>query len=124
MVNIFARKITDQLTSLVKQIDTAVGQNEEKKMAAFLVLLSEDSEADAETLTALAKKHDIKNVPLTIFDGLEGPPNYTLAEEAEVTVLMWVKQKVEANRAFAKGALNQKAVKEVLADTEKILTES
>jgi hypothetical protein len=124
VVNIFARKITDQLTSLVKQIDTAVGKNEEKQLAAFLVLLSEDPEADAEALTALAQKHEIKNVPLTIFDGLEGPPSYKLAEDVEVTVHVWVKHKVEANRAYAKGSLNEKGVKEVLADTEKVLSAS
>ena len=48
MVNIFTREITDELASLVKRVDNVVGKNKEKKMASFLVLLSEDPDADAE----------------------------------------------------------------------------
>ena len=46
MVNIFTRKITDDLTSLVKRIDETVEKNKKRKMAAFVVLLSDDPDAD------------------------------------------------------------------------------
>ena len=39
MVAIFTRSITDDLTSLVKQIDEQVAKNEDKKMASFVILL-------------------------------------------------------------------------------------
>ena len=58
MVAIFTRSITDDLTSLVKQIDDQVAQNEDKKMASFVILLSNDPDADeakllGQALTAL-----------------------------------------------------------------------
>ncbi len=120
-MSIFAREITDDLTSLVKQIDKAVGKNKKQKMAAFVVFLSDDPDATQPKLEALAEKHGIKNVPLTIFDGTAGPPRYKIAKDAEVTVIMWRGQKVSANHAFGKGKLNKKAIKKIVADTSKIL---
>ena len=39
----FARELTDDLASMVKKLDAVVEKNEEKKkMAGFVVLLSED----------------------------------------------------------------------------------
>jgi hypothetical protein len=121
VVNVFARGLTDDLASLVKQLDAVVGKNEEKKMGGFVVLLSEDPDADEAKVVAFAEKHGIKNLPLTIFDGVAGPPAYNLAQEAEVTVNMWAKQEVKVNHAFGKGGLTASAVKQVVAETAKIL---
>ena len=121
MVNIFARKITGDLASLVKQIDKVVADHQDEKMAAFLVLLSEDSDADERQLKQLAKKHGIAHVPLTIFEGMTGPSAYKISKEAEVTVLLWREQTVKVNHAFAKGKLNKNAIKKIVADTKKIL---
>lgn len=121
MVSIFAREITDELTSLVKQIDKAVGKNEKQKMAAFVVFLSDDPDATEPKLKALAEKHGIKNVPLTIFDGTAGPPRYKIAKDAAVTVMMWRGFKVSSNHAFAKGKLDKSGIKKVVASTSKIL---
>jgi hypothetical protein len=120
-VSIFAREVTDNLASLVKQIDEQVGKNQNKQMAAFFVLLAEDEDAAAGKLAELAKKHGIKNVPLTVFDGTAGPPDYKIAKDADVTVLLWRKQTVKANHAFAKGALDKKGAEAIIADASKIL---
>ena len=126
MVAIFTRSITDNLTSLVKQIDEQVAKNEDKKLAAFVVLLSNDPDADEAKLTALAEKAGIKvgkeaHVPLTIIDGIAGPPNYNISEDAEVTVLHWKGQKVVVNHAYGKGKLDKAAVKAIVESTAKIL---
>ena len=121
MVNVFARELTDDLASLVKQLDAVVGKNEAKKMGGFVVLLSENPDADEAKVKAFAEKHGIKNLPLTLFDGVAGPPKYNLAKEADVTVHLWVKQEVKAKHAFGKGGLTASAVKQVVADTAKIL---
>ena len=126
MVAIFTRSITDDLTSLVKQIDELVAKNEEKKMASFVILLSNDADADEAKLNKLAEKAGIKvgkeaNVPLTIFDGIAGPPNYKIAEDAEVTVLHWLERKTVVNHAFAKGKLDKEGIKKVVDATAEIL---
>ena len=121
MVAIFTRSITDDLTSLVKQIDDQVAQNEDKKMASFVILLSNDPDADEAKLKTLAEKAGIKHVPLTVFDGIAGPPNYNIAEDAEVTVLHWLERKTVVNHAFAKGKLDKEGIKKVVDATAEIL---
>lgn len=106
---------------MVKAIDAKVAENSEKDMAGFVVLLSDDPDAAEEKIKKFAAKHGIENVPLTVFDGSAGPENYKISEDADITVLLWSGQKVEANHAFAKGKLNKKALAKVIADTEKIL---
>ena len=121
MVNVFAREITDNLTSLVKQIDEKVVANADQKMAAFVVLLTDDPDAAEPRLKELAEKHKIENTPLTVYDGVAGPENYKIAEKADVTVMMWVGGEVKVNHVFEKGKLDKKAVASIVRDTEKIL---
>ena len=123
MVCIFTRTLTGKLASLVKNIDKQVAKNEDKNMRAFLVLLTDDVDADEKKLQAFAKKHGIENVPLTVFDGIAGPPSYKIAKDAEVTVMLWRgnDKTVKANHAFRKGHLKAADVKAIGKSTAKIL---
>jgi hypothetical protein len=120
-VTIFARDVSDNLARLVKKIDETVGKNEGKKMASFLVVLAEDADKVAPKLETLAQQQNIKNVPLTVFDGEAGPESYKISKDADVTVLLWTDQNVKVNHAFKAGDLNDKAIEQVVADTAKIL---
>ena len=121
MVNVFARELNDDLASLVKKLDRIVGENQTKKMAGFVVLLTEDPDGAEAAVKEFAKKHGIENIPLTTFGSASGPPSYKIAKDAAVTVHMWRKIKVKSNHAFAEGELNAAAIKAVVADTSKIL---
>jgi hypothetical protein len=123
VVNVFAREINDDLTSLVKQIDDKIGANTDKKMAGFVVVLTDDPDAVEPRLKELAEKHKIEKTPLTVYDGVAGPENYKIAEKADVTVLMWVGGEVKINRVFEKGKLDKAAIKKILKDTAAILDE-
>lgn len=90
-------------------------------MAAFVVVLSEEADEMAPKLEAIAKKHGIKNVPLTIFDGESGPPGYKIAKEADVTVLYWKGLKVQANHALAKGGLDDKTIESIVSSSSSVL---
>ncbi|MFP6671792.1 MAG: hypothetical protein VB857_10290 [Pirellulaceae bacterium] len=121
MVSVFTRRITDDLASLVKQIDNTVAKNSNKKMRAFVVYLGDDPAAAEKKLQALAKKHKITNTPLTVFQTEEGPPNYRISRDADVTVLMWLGRQVKVNVAFGKAPLSEKDVEKVIKSTAKIL---
>lgn len=121
VVNVFVREVDDNLAKLVVEIDKIVAQNEEKKMAAFVTVLAEDADKIAPKLEEIAKKNDIKNVPLTIFDGASGPESYKISKDADVTVMMWNKGEVKASVALAKGKLDATAIKSVVSNTSKIL---
>jgi hypothetical protein len=118
---VFTRTLSDDLASLVKEVDSVVDKNSAKQAAAFVVLLTNDPDGDAAKIKEFAKKHGIKNVPLTTFDGAAGPPSYNIAKDAEVTVSLWNKSKVEANHAYGKGGLNKDGIAQIVADAEKML---
>ena len=121
VATVFTREITDEVATLVKEIDEQVGANQDKKMCAFVVLLTDDADAGAKQLEKLAADKKITNVPLTVYDGVAGPESYKISKDAGVTVLMWNKQRVQANHAFAPGKLTGDDVKKIAADTGKIL---
>jgi hypothetical protein len=121
VVTIFTRNVDDNVVALVKNVDAQVGKNSEKKMASFLVVLTDDADATEKRLADLAKKEGIKNIPLTVMEGAAGPEGYGIQEKAETTVMMWVDSELKVNEAFEKGKLNKKAVETVAASTKKIL---
>lgn len=121
VVNVFARDVNDNLAKLVVEVDKLVEQNKDKKMAAFVTVLAEDADKVAPKLEEIAKKNNIKNVPLTIFDGESGPADYKIAKNADVTVMMWNKGEVKATIATEKGQLDAATIKKVVANSEKIL---
>lgn len=118
---IFARHVSPELTRLIKRIDQATGKNKERNMGSYVVILS-DSDTLEKELKELAKKEKIQHCILAIGDP-EGPKDYNIAPEAEVTVVLYTKLTVKANHTFKKGELNDKAINAIVADLAKILPE-
>jgi hypothetical protein len=118
---LFARELTGDLASLVKQLDQVVAANSKKKMAAFVVHLTDDADSAEASLEKLAAKQSIKKIPLTYIDGLAGPASYKIAKDADITLMMWVKGTVKVNYALKKGELNKKMIAKIISDTSKIL---
>ncbi len=58
------------MKDLVTKIDEKVGANKDKKMAAFVVVLTEDPDAVEPKIEALAKDAKITSTPLTIVEGV------------------------------------------------------
>jgi hypothetical protein len=116
---IFAREVSGPLASLVKKIDAETAKNSKKNMGSFVVFLN-DKEGLAKELKDFAVKEGIKDCILTI-DNVAGPDGYDVAKEAEVTVVLYNKRKVEANFAFRKGQLNDKAIDQIVQDVSKIV---
>lgn len=118
---IFAREVSGPLTSLVKKIDEATTKNGDCKMGSFVVFCS-DSEGLEKQLKELSDKEKFSKIVLSI-DNPSGPPKYNVAKEADVTVVLYNKQKVEANYSFKKGELSDKKIEEIIAALTKILPE-
>ena len=116
---IFAREISDNLTSLVKKIDEATAKNSSCSMGSFVVFCSDD-EALPKKLKELAKTQGLKKLVLTV-DNPAGPEGYNIAKDADVTVVLYTNKKVKANRAFKKGELKAKDIDAIVADVAKIL---
>lgn len=122
VVSIFVRQMDENTARLVKEVDAIVAKNsEDKKMAAFVTVLSDDPDAQEVALKKTAEDQKIKHTPLTVFENAVGPAKYKINEKANVTVMMWVDSNVKVNYAFADGELTAEAISKVVKDTEKIL---
>src|SRR5476651_1554235 len=116
---IFAREVSDSLTSLVKQLDAETAKNAKAKMGSFVVFLSDEEKLEAK-LKSLGEKEGLKKCVLSI-DNPAGPKGYNVAKEADITVVLYNQRKVIANYAFKKGDLNDAAIAKIMADVPKIL---
>ena len=116
---IFAREVSDPLTSLVKKIDAATAKNSDCRMGSFVVFLSDD-EGLEKKLKELAKKDKIEHTVLSI-DNPAGPRGYGIAKDADVTVVLYTNRTVKANYAFKKGEMKEADVEKIVGDVSKIL---
>jgi hypothetical protein len=116
---IFARELTGPLMKLIARIDEATGKHKDQEMGSFVVFLSDDDRLK-EKLEATAKERAVKHTILAI-DAPAGPDGFKIAKEADVTVVLYERHKVQANHALAKGQLTDKAIDAILTDLPKIL---
>ena len=116
---IFAREVSPALVALLKQIDAATAAHADCHMGSFVVFLS-DSRELAGRLKGIAEKEGIKTTILAI-DDPAGPPNYKIAAEADITVVLYTHHTVKVNRAFRKGELDDRAAGAIVTDLAKIL---
>ncbi len=115
---VFARKISDPLTSLVKKVDK-VNQEQGRTMGSFIVFLSDD-EAMEKQLKALAEKQKLEKTALML-ENPSGPSDYKIDKKADVTVILYVGKQVKVNRAYKKGEFKAEEVDKILKDLPKIL---
>jgi hypothetical protein len=104
-VIVFARTLSDPLARLAREIDKAVGEHARQDLRAWITFLNEDQLHFDAQVVAWSQKHALRHLPLGIFEDVAGPPSYRLSREADVTVLLFVKQKIVANFAFRTGEL-------------------
>lgn len=117
---VFARQQTPAVTKLVKAIDSAIEKNQGKKFNSFVTYLS-DNTAINDQAKEMAKAEGVKHVVLSSM-GSEGPEEYNVAKDAEVTVILYSGNKVKANHSYAAGEMCEKCVETVVADLSKITT--
>jgi hypothetical protein len=120
VVCVFARRITAPLTSLLKQLEARIASGKDG-LKALVVFLTDDPKETAQKLEALAAQCVLVDVPLTLVNNPYGPQDYKIADDAEVTILMWKGPTVRVNRAYSRGGMTEADVKDVVSDLPKVM---
>jgi hypothetical protein len=120
---VFARTLESSLGKLCQQLDRAVVEHKNADLRAWVTFLNEDQLSFDPKVVEWSKKYALRNVPLGVFEDVGGPPSYRLARDAEVTVLVFVKQKVVANFAFRQGEPNDQHIAAIMKTLPKIVRE-
>jgi hypothetical protein len=117
---VFARTLSDPLSKLLSKLDEA-GTAPMAKDSGYKVWCTQLADkADLDALAKWAQKQGLKSVPIGAFEDADGPPSYKLNKEADVTVMLFTKQKVVANFAFRAGELDDKQIDEIVKTVPKL----
>jgi hypothetical protein len=118
---LFARTLSEPLGKLARQLDQAVLANKGADMRGWITVLNDDHlNVDAEA-QQWSRKYGLRAMPVGVYEDAGGPATYRLARGADVTVLLFVNQKVVRNFAFRAGELNDERIAEVVKALPEIL---
>jgi hypothetical protein len=120
-VMVFTRVGGEAVAKLTKELNAAVAANEDKQLSAFVNVLSADKDAAAKEAKTLADAGSEK-VPVVVpVESENGPANYGINPDAEVTVLIANKMKVVSSKGFPKGEFKAENVAGILEEVKAAL---
>jgi hypothetical protein len=111
---VFARTVSEPLGRLLKGLDQAMLTHQKAELRGWTTFLSDSQPTLEPKLVEWSRELGLRNLPVGVFEDLDGPPSYRLNREADVTLLLSVKQKVVANFAFRSDELTDEKIKEVI----------
>lgn len=109
---VFTHTLSEPLSKLLHKLEDAGLARKDTGYKVWMTQLTDTADLDA--LGKWAQKQGLKNVPVGAFEDADGPPAYKLHKDADVTVMLFVKERVVANFAFRAGELNDKSIETVL----------
>lgn len=96
------------MASLAKKLDELVIKHKDARLRAFVNLIGDDQEALETAAKEFAEKNKLENVPVVVpVEFKNGPENFGITEDAEVTVMLYKAIQVKSNFAFSKGDLEE-----------------
>ncbi len=113
-VVIFARALSEPLGKLAQGLDKAVAEHKNAELRCWITFLHQDQLGFDPMVVRWSQQYALRNVPLGVFEDAGGPPSYRLAPDADITVLLFVKQRIVANFAFRPGELKDANITQVL----------
>jgi hypothetical protein len=116
---VFARSLSEPLARLTKRLDAAAGRHKDASLFSSVVFLSRDESLPKE-IKQLAEREKVQHTSLRTYKP-EGPMDYNIAKDADVTVILFTDRAVKANHAFRKGELTDKDIEAIVAEIPKIL---
>jgi len=111
VVMVFARSADDKLAKLVKEIEEEVEEHADDKLIGFVNMIGGDAKSLTTAAGDFVSKHGIKRVAFVVpEDAKDGPPDFKIAPDADVTVVCYREGKVMSNHAFPKGGLTDASI--------------
>ena len=122
VVMVFARSADEKLAKLLKKIEEEVEEHKEEKLSSFVNMIGADAESLKKATAEFAAKHGLKRIAFVVpDDAKDGPPEFKIAPDADVTVVCYKGGKVQANHAFAKNGLSDEKIAAVVKASCKLV---
>ncbi|MFM9966256.1 MAG: hypothetical protein ACKV2Q_34195 [Planctomycetaceae bacterium] len=126
MIAVFTRILSDDLASLVKQIDKLVVSTQDRDrdhaLCSYVVLITPNEDADKVRLKNWGHEHGISpEVPLVLWSGEEGPQGFGISPAAAVTVFLWKEAKVVRAYGYRERELDAKASELIVKEAKRLI---
>jgi len=122
VVMIFARSADEKLAKLLKELDEELDEHKEDKLTGFVNMIGADADTLKKASSEFVAKHGIKRIAFVVpEDTKDGPPDFKIAPDADVTVVCYKGGTVKANHAFAKGGLSDEKIDAVVSASCKLV---
>ena len=121
VVCVFAREIDGETAKLIARIDALVGDRRDRRWAAFVVLLAEDTRPNEQHLKKLAAQHKLRHTPLTIYRDTDQKlqNNLRVPPDAHILIRWWRQGKAVGEREFG-GRLDAASARRIITLVEKV----
>jgi hypothetical protein len=117
-VMVFTKSTGEAVASLSKQLNEAISKNADAQLTGFVNVMNADKAAAEKGAKDLAKA-GVDKLPVVVpVENENGPANYGINPDAEVTVLIANKSTVVASHGYAAGKFDAAAVKAIIAEVE------
>jgi hypothetical protein len=111
VVMVFARTGDEKLAKLLKKIEEEVEEHQDEKLMSFVNMIGADAETLKKATEEFAGKHGITRIAFVVpEDAKDGPADFKIAPDADLTVVCYKEGQVKANHAFAKGSLTDEKI--------------
>ena len=122
VVMVFARSADEKLAKLLKKVEEEVEEHQSEKLTSFVNMIGTDADSLKKTAEEFVAKHGLKRIAFVVpDDAKDGPPDFKIAPDADVTVVCYKGGTVTANHAFAKGGLSDEKIDAVVAASCKLV---
>ena len=115
VVMVFARSADEKLAKLLKKIEEEVEEHQSDKLTSFVNMIGADADSLKKQAAEFVKSNDIKRIAFVVpEDAKNGPEDFKIAPDADLTVVCYKGGKVQANHAFSKGQLDDAKIEAIV----------
>lgn len=112
VVMVFARTADAKLAKLLKKLDEEIEEHQDAKLTSFVNMLGTDTTSLKKDAAEFVKVNGIERIAFVVpkDDSKNGPADYKIAPDADLTVVCFKGGTVVANHALAKGQLSDQTI--------------
>jgi len=115
VVMVFARTADAKLAKLLKKLEEEVAEHESDKLTGFVNMIGGDADSLKKQAAEFVKSNDIKRIAFVVpEDAKNGPEDFKIAPDADLTVVCYKGGTVKANHAFSKGQLDDAKIEAIV----------
>jgi len=115
VVMVFARTADQKLAKLLKKIEEEIAEHQDAKLTSFVNMLGTDPASLKKDAAEFVKANGLERIAFVVpEEPANGPADYKIAPDADLTIVCFKGGKVKANHAVAKGQLSDEKIEAIV----------